>query len=94
MHYSKNGYAHLNATRADTEAFFGQVLEKYRAQRFHHGGILIFDSEAIGTNSAFVTIKWAYKDSNDKTLWEWTFSYNMYKSAGQWKILLQTLHDS
>jgi hypothetical protein len=91
---ARMGHTRLNATQADTEAFFSQVLDKYRSQGFHHGSILSFDSKPIGMNSAIVTIKWAYKDTSDKTLWEWTFSYNMYKSTGAWKILLQTMHDS
>lgn len=91
---ARMGNARLNATKADTESFFGQVLEKYRSQGFHHGNIVSFDSKPIGTNSAIVTIRWAYKGSNDKTLWEWVFSYNMYKSGGAWKILLQTMHDA
>ena len=88
------GNVRLNATKANTEAFFSQVLQRYHSQGFHHGSISSFDSRPIGINSVIVTIKWAYKDSNDKTLWEWTFSYNMYKSGGAWKILLQTMHDS
>ena len=91
---ARMGNARLNATRADTEAFFGQVLDKYRSQGFHHASILSFDTRPIGVNSVIVTIKWAYKDQGDKALWEWTFSYNMYKSGGAWKILLQTMHDS
>jgi len=91
---ARMGNVRLNATKADTEAFFSQVLDRYRSQGFHHGSILSFDSKLIGMNSALATIKWAYRDAGDKTLWEWTFSYNMYKSSGAWKILLQTMHDS
>ena len=57
---ARMGNARLNATNADTEAFFAQALDKYRSQGFHHGSILSFDSKPIGTNSAIVTIKWSY----------------------------------
>ena len=86
--------ARLNSTRKDTEAFFGPVLEKYRAQGFVRADIVSFESQPLGKNSVLVTIRWAYKDASDKTLWEWSFSYNLYKSNGGWKILLQTMHDS
>src|SRR5687768_3127613 len=40
---ARTGVPRLNATRTDTESFFGQVLEKYRAQGFDHGQILSFN---------------------------------------------------
>jgi hypothetical protein len=52
------------------------------------------ESQVLGANSVLATVRWAYKDASGKTLWEWTFSYNLYKSSGAWKILLQTLHDT
>jgi hypothetical protein len=86
--------ARLNITRKDTEAFFGPVLEKYRAQGFTRADIVSLESQPLGINSVLATIRWAYKDMSNNTLWEWTFSYNLYKSNGAWKILLQTMHDS
>jgi len=86
--------ARLNVARKDTEAFFGPVLEKYRAQGFAGGDIVSLESQPLGVNSVLATVRWAYKDTSGKTLWEWTFSYNLYKSNGAWKILLQTMHDS
>lgn len=32
---ARMGVPRLNATRTDTESFFGQVLEKYRAQGYN-----------------------------------------------------------
>ena len=91
---ARTAVARLNVTRKDTEAFFGPVLEKYRAQGFARADIVSLESQPLGINSVLATIRWAYKDTSDKTLWEWTFSYNLYKSNGAWKILLQTMHDS
>jgi hypothetical protein len=88
------GSPSLNLKRRDCETFFASVLEKYRARGWTRGEILKLESQPLGVNSVFATILWAYKDGAGKTLWEWTFSYNLYKSSGEWKILLQTLHDS
>ena len=91
---ARMGVPRLNATRTDTESFFGQVLEKYRAQGFDHGQILNLESQSLGANSVLATIRWSFKDKGDKTLWEGTFSYNLYKRDERWQILLQTMHDS
>ena len=91
---ARMGQSRLNATRKDTEEFFGQALGKYRGQGFHHGKILGFESRPIGANSALATIQWSYNDASGKSLWQSTFSYNLYKSNGAWKILLQTMHDA
>jgi len=91
---ARQGQVRLNATRADVEAFFADVLKRYRAQGFTGGEIKTFESTSLGRNSAAVTIKWAYKDASGNVLWDWTFTYNLYNCHDGWKILLQTLHDS
>jgi hypothetical protein len=91
---ARMGAARSNATRKDTAAFFAPVLDKYRAQGFARGDILSLESQPLGVNSVLATVRWAYKDASGKPLWEWTFSYNLYRSNGAWKILLQTMHDS
>ena len=91
---ARMGSPTLNPTRKDCETFFASVLEKYEARGWTRGEILKLESQPLGVNSILATILWAYKDKAGKTLWEWTFSYNLYKSNGEWKILLQTLHDS
>lgn len=40
------------------------------------------------------TVRWIYRGANGETLWESTFSYNLYRSQAAWKILLQTMHDT
>lgn len=44
--------------------------------------------------SALATVRWAYKGSRGETLWEATFSYNLHRGEGGWKILVQTMHDA
>ena len=93
---ARMGATRLNLTRRDTEEFFGKVLETYRSKGWADGAgaMLSLDSHSIGTSSAIATVRWVYNDTAGKSLWEWTFSYNLYKSDGQWKILLQTMHDA
>ena len=91
---ARMGVSTLNATRQDLERFFASVLEKYRAMGWAGGERLSLESQPLGANSAFATVRWAYKDTSGRTLWEWTFSYNLYRSEGAWKILLQTMHDA
>ena len=87
------GATHLNVARRDTEELFAKALEAYRSKGFADGAILSLDSRPIGSNSAIATVRWVYKDTAGKPLWEWTFTYNLYRSDGKWRILLQTMHD-
>jgi hypothetical protein len=91
---ARMGATHLNVTRRNTEEFFVKALEAYRSKGFADGAMLSLDSRAIGSNSAIATVRWVYKDTAGKPLWEWTFTYNLYRSDGQWRILLQTMHDA
>ena len=51
-------------------------------------------SSHSGPNSALATVQWAYKGACEEMLWKTTFSYNLYRRDGVWKILVQTMHDS
>lgn len=88
------GTATLNTTREDTAVFFASVLEKYRAMGCTRGEVVNLESQPLGVNSTLATVRWAYKDDAGKSLWEWTFSYNLFRVDGAWKILLQTMHDA
>ena len=91
---ARMGATTLNTTRQDTANFFASVLEKYRGMGFTRGEIVKLESWPLGVNSCIATVRWAYQDDGGKTLWEWTFSYNLYRSDGVWRILLQTMHDA
>jgi hypothetical protein len=91
---ARQGQVRLNVTQEDVEAFFTDVLTGYRAQGGAGGEIKTFASTRLGVNSIAATIEWAYKDSLGSVLWEWTFTYNLYRGSDGWKILLQTLHDA
>ena len=88
------GATKLNETRPETERFFQDVLAKYRSKGFSMARRLSFQSIPLGSNSVLATIAWAYEDQAGSTLWEWTFSYNLYVVDRRWQIVLQTLHDS
>jgi len=91
---ARMGTARVNPTRKDTELLFAEVDKNYRSKGFTHGDILTLDIHPLGSNCAFATVRWAYKGADEKTLWETTFSYNLYCRNGSWKILVQTMHDS
>jgi hypothetical protein len=91
---ARMGVVRINATRKETELLFADVDAKYRAKGFTHGAILALDIEPLGSNSVLATVRWAYKGVLEQTLWETTFSYNLYRGEDGWKILLQTMHDS
>ena len=88
------GAVRVNPTRNETELLFAEVDATYRARGFTHGDILTMDVQPLGSNSALATVQWAYKGACEEMLWKTTFSYNLYRRDGVWKILVQTMHDS
>ena len=91
---ARQGLVHLHATRPQVQAFFAEVLRRYRAQGSAQGEMRSFKSLSLGANSVAATITWAYKNATGQILWESTFTYNLYKGSEGWRILLQTMHDS
>ena len=91
---ARMGTPTLHVTRQEVETFFASALAKYRAMGWSRGQLMSLESQTLGINSTLATVRWAYQDDGGKTLWEWSFSYNLYRSEGAWKILLQTMHDS
>jgi hypothetical protein len=88
------GVARVHATRADVESLFAEVEETDRARGFTHGDVLSLHVEPLGSHSALATVQWAYRGACEELLWTTTFSYNLYRLDGRWKILIQTMHDS
>lgn len=91
---ARQGQVRLNVTRGDVQAFFGAVLQQYRAQGISQGGMRAFQFVALGANAIAATITWAYQDPQGEVLFEWTFTYELYRGAEGWKILVQTMHDA
>ena len=91
---ARMGVVRVNPTRNDTELLFVEVDARYRARGFTHVDILTMDVQPLGFNSALATVQWAYKGACEEMLWKTTFSYNLYRRDGVWKILVQTMHDS
>jgi hypothetical protein len=91
---ARMGVVQVNLTRKDTESLFTEVEATYRARGFTHGDVLTIHVEPLGSNSALATVQWGYKGACDELLWKTTFSYNLYRRDGGWKILMQTMHDS
>jgi hypothetical protein len=90
---ARAGVVRLYPTREDLRRFFEEVDRQYGDRGFHHGVMLSRQFHELGANAALATIRWAYQDAADKTQWESTFSYQLYKREGQWKILVHTMHD-
>jgi len=88
------GVVRVNETREDTKRLFAEVDASYRARGFTYGEPLAIDVQPLGANSALATVQWAYNGACAELLWKTTFSYNLHRRAGAWKILVQTMHDS
>ena len=88
------GIVRVSPTRNDTELLLTELNAAYRARGFTHGDILSMDVQPLGSNGALATVQWAYKGACEEMLWKTTFSYNLYRRDGDWRILVQTMHDS
>lgn len=91
---ARQGTVHLSKTRQEVQAFFADVLRLYRSRGSTHGEMRRFEAKSLGAHSIAATVTWAYQGSTGQTLWESTFTYNLYQGTEGWKILLQTLHDA
>ena len=90
---ARNGVLRVNPSRADTASLFAEVDRQYRSRGYTQGERLSLDWRSPGANCALATIRWAYQSTSGETLWETTFSYNLIKQNGDWKIYVQTMHD-
>ena|ERR1700752_2250224 len=90
---ARMGVVRVNATRSDIAGLYAEVDAEYRARGFTHGNILTMDVQPLGANSALATVQWGYMGACEELLWKTTFSYNLYRRDGVWKILVQTMHD-
>ncbi|MCC6948666.1 MAG: DUF4440 domain-containing protein [Bradyrhizobiaceae bacterium] len=90
---ARAGVVRVHATRADLTALFAGVDRQYRARGYVRAEYEIVDHRVLGANAALATVRWAYKSVTGETIWETTFSYNLYRRDGAWKILVQTMHD-
>ena len=90
----RSGVARVNPIHDDTERLFAEVDATYRTRGFTHGDILSLDVQPLGPNAALATVQWAYMGACEELLWKTTFTYNLLRRDGAWKILVQTMHDA
>ena len=90
---ARMGVVQVHATRADTERFFAEIEATYRTRGCTEGDIRRLDVQPLGANSALATVQWAYNGACAELLWTTTFSSNLYRRDGNWKILVQTMHE-
>ena len=90
---ARGGTVRVNATHADTTAIMTAVDQQYRARGFTHGVYELLEARGAGANAAIATVHWSYKNADDHTLWQTTFTYNLYRRTSGWKILVQTMHN-
>lgn len=90
---ARAGSVRFHSSGSDITSLFEVVDKQYRDRGYTHAECLAFDCKSLGANSALVTICWAYKGPGERTIWETTFSYNVYRRDGTWRILVQTMHD-
>jgi hypothetical protein len=88
------GVVRVSQTREDTERLITEVDATDRARGFTYGEALAIDVKPLGATSALATVQWAYNGACAELLWKTTFSYNLHRRDGAWKILVQTMHDS
>jgi len=90
---ARMGAVRVNPSHKEASELFAKVDAQYRARGYTHAEYVPLDLRAFGTNSALATIRWSYRGADGATIWQTTFSYNLYRRDGAWKILLQTMHD-
>jgi hypothetical protein len=87
------GMVRINPSRPDIAALFAEVDKQYRVRGFTHADYDLLDARDLGANSALATARWTYKSADGQVIWQTTFTYNLYRGAEGWRILVQTMHD-
>jgi hypothetical protein len=90
---ARAGIVRVHSSSSDITLLFEAVDKQYRDRGYTHAECSSFDCESLGANSALVMVRWAYKGPDEQTIWETTFSFNVYRRDGTWRILVQTVHD-
>ncbi|HKU95877.1 MAG TPA: hypothetical protein VJR58_11395 [Vineibacter sp.] len=91
---ARSGVVRAHASHADLAALFAELDKQYRDRGYTHTDYVSFDWQSLGVNGGLATLRWAYKDPEERAIWHTTYSYNLYKRDGAWKILMQTMHDA
>lgn len=91
---ARAGVVRLHASHADLAALFVELDKQYRDRGYTHTNYVSFDWQSFGANGGLATLRWAYKDPQERAIWHSTYAYNLYKRDGAWKILMQTMHDA
>jgi hypothetical protein len=90
---ARGGNLKAHLSRGELTSLFDVVDRQYRERGYEQGEQLSFDWQPLGVHCALTTIRWAYKRPSGETIWETTFSYNVIRRDGTWKIYAQTMHD-
>jgi hypothetical protein len=90
---ARAGTLKVHLSRADITSLFTAVDKQYRDRGYNRGECLSFDWQSLDARCALATVRWAYQGPNSETIWETTFTYNLMKQDGAWKIYVQTMHD-
>lgn len=90
---ARAGALRVHLSREDFASHFDVVDKQYRDRGYKRGECLSFNSQSLDAKCALATVRWAYRGSASETIWETTFTYNLMKQDGAWKIYVQTMHD-
>jgi hypothetical protein len=91
---ARSGLARAHPSQVETTALFTEIEGQYQSRGFTHADYVLLGSEPLGANSFLATVQWTYRNAASHPLWVSTVTYNVYRCDGDWKILVQTMHDS
>lgn len=83
----------VNATRHETERFLAEVDQSHLTRGFTRADIFALDVQPLGASGALATVRWGYLGACEELLGKATLSYNLHRSEGVWKIVVETAHE-
>jgi hypothetical protein len=89
----KSGKVFANVTEEAKRRYFQDLLVIYRQQDYTQAIIPNFEVQALGRNSALITVEWVCKRADSSVVFDFWDSYHVIRIDGQWKILDDTVHD-
>ena len=91
---AQQGVVCVHSTREEIEQRLDELHAGYRMRGFAHGEIRSVDVQQLGADSALAVVRWASMGACDELLWTTTCSYELYRYAGAWKIVVETVHEA
>ncbi|HEV8281980.1 MAG TPA: hypothetical protein VGQ02_08995 [Candidatus Limnocylindrales bacterium] len=89
----KEGTLHAFLDAESRREYIAEFIELNRKEGPATWEILSFTVADLGRNSALVTSRWVFRQTDGSVVWDFVDSHHLCRFDGRWQFLVRTLHD-